>query len=124
MSFGSASLGSSSLGGVVATLGTLFSPTESLTVGVHRRSLEYTGGAQFFQIETLMENEPVEERRILRIYSHNDPAETPQLQTTVGGDAFYTQSIIGAARFIVVDLELLGTFSQIDITITGSEYFQ
>lgn len=124
MSYGSAALGSASFGGATASKGTLYFWTEALASGVHRRSLEYTGGAQFFQIETLMENEPVEERRILRIYSHNDPAETPQLQTTVGGDAFYTQSIIGAARFIVVDLELLGTFSQIDITITGSEYFQ
>lgn len=126
MSYGSASLGSASLGGAAASAGTLYSPTDVLDIGVYRRTLEYTGGAVFFQIESRMENESVAQLRLIRIYSHNDSSETPQLQTTVGGDASYTQSIVGAARFIVVDLEMLSPWSssQIGITITGSEYFQ
>lgn len=126
MPYGSSSLGSSSLGGVAAAQGVLFFATEVLPDGIHRRSLEYTGDASFFQIESRLENAPIEERRIVRVYSHNDPSESPQLQVTVGVDAFYTQSIVGAARFIVVDLELLADFSPnpIEVTITGSEYFQ
>lgn len=127
MSYGSASLGSASLGGAAASVGTLFSPIEVLDVGVYRRTLEYTGSANFFQIESRVENEPVDVVfRILRIYSHNDPSETPQLQVTSGADSFYAQSIIGAARFIVVDLEMLSPWSssQIGVTVTGSEYFQ
>lgn len=123
MSYGSAALGSTSLGGAAASQGAFYFYTETLAQGVHRRSLEYLGEADFFQVETRMESF-TEGRRIMRVYSHNDPSETPQLQVTVGVDAFYTQSIVGAARFIVVDLELLVTLSQIDITITGSEYFQ
>lgn len=124
MSFGSASLGSSSLGGATASRGALYFYTETLAQGVHRRSLDYTGDANFFQIESRRENESTVEQRIMRVYSHNDPGETPQLQVTVGVDAFYTQSIVGAARFIVVDLELLDDFSSIGVTVTGSEYFQ
>lgn len=126
MSYGSAALGSTSLGGAAASVGALFSPAEVLDVGVYRRTLEYTGEAEFFQIQSRMENESVAELRLIRIYSHNDLAEIPQLQTTTGGDAFYTQSIVGAARFIVVELEMLSPWSSaaIGITITGSEYFQ
>lgn len=125
MTYGGASLGSVSLGGLSASRsGTFFSPTESLAIGTHRRTLEYTGPASFFEVKTLCENFPTEPTRILRIYSHNDPGETPQLQTTVGVDAFFTQSIVGAARFMVAELEILQTISQIDITITGNEYFQ
>lgn len=124
MSYGSAALGSISLGGAAASKGALFFWTEQLAGGIHRRSLEYTGDADFFQVETQMDGEPQEQQRIVRIYSHNDPGETPQLKVTVGGDALYSQSIIGAARFIVVDLEMLIEASQIGIIITGSEYFQ
>lgn len=124
MSYGSAALGSTSLGGVAASQGMLFSPSENLLEGVYRRSLEYLGGASFFQVETRMETASVSELRIARIYSHNDPSETPQLQVTVGADGHYTQSIIGAARFIVVDLEVLDNLSPIQVAITGSEYFQ
>lgn len=129
MSYGSAALGSASLGGAAASVGALYSPTEQLARGLHRRSLEYTGDAEFFQIESRMETgEIATVLRLLRIYSHNDPSETPQLQVTVGADAFYIQSIVGAARFIVVDLEMVDPWpefpSVIGLTVTGSEYFQ
>jgi hypothetical protein len=124
MSYGSTALASTAIAGLSASAGTLYSPSETLAEGVHRRTLEYTGDAEWFQIETRMESEPQVEQRIVRIYTHNDPAEVPQLQVAVGGDAFYTQSIIGAARFIVVDLEMLIEASETGITITGNEYFQ
>lgn len=124
MSYGSHSYSSTSYAGLPVSRGSLFLWSETLAQGVHRRSLEYLGAATFFQIETQMQDEPQEVQRIVRIYSHNDPGETPQLQVTTGGDAYYSQSIIGAARFIVVELEFLITASQIGITISGSEYFQ
>ena len=124
MSFGSASLGSPSLGGTIVTLGTFFSPSESLTVGTYRRSIEYAGAASFFQViqqqEVISLGDP---RLAVRIYSHNDPGESPQLQTS-GGEANFSQSIIGAARFVVVELELLFDLSPTGVLITGSEYFQ
>lgn len=125
MSYGSTSFGSASLGGAVASMGTLYFRDEILAEGTHRRSLEYLGDAEFFAVESRVENEPVDMvLRILRIYSHNDPSETSQLQVVAGADAFYSQSIIGAARFIVVELELMTDLSPIGVTVTGSEYFQ
>lgn len=75
-------------------------------------------------METRMNTESDVILRLMRIYSHNDPSETPQLQTTTGVEAFYTQSIVGAARFIVVELETFANLSPVGITITGNEYFQ
>lgn len=125
MSYGSSSLGSASIGGVAASQGVLFARNEFLTAGIYRRTLEYNGTANFFQVESRVENEPVDTvLRVIRVYSHNDLGETPQLQVIAGADSFYAQSIIGAARFIVVDLELMDDLSPIAVTITGSEYFQ
>lgn len=128
MSYGSYSLGSAALSGASASKGTLFAPSDSLARGVHRRSMEYIGGASFFQVESRSENEATDSIKTVRIYSHNDPGETPQLQTSTSADNFYSQSIVGAARFIVVDLELIAPWptspSVIGVTITGSEYFQ
>ena len=122
--YGSFSYGSASLGGLPASQGTFFYPGEFLNTGVYRRTLEYTGTAQFFAIVTVMNSESDEILRLMRIYSHNDESETPQLQTTTGVESFYTQSIIGAARFIVVELELFANLNPVNITITGGEYFQ
>lgn len=124
MSYGSAALGSAALGGSAGSLGTFFSPNESFDIGVYRRSLEYTGSASFFQViqqqETVSAGDP---RFIVRIYSHNDPGETPQLQST-SGEANFSQSIVGAVRFIVVEMELLFDLDPAGVLITGSEYFQ
>jgi hypothetical protein len=124
MSYGSTSFASASYASLPAAQGVFFSPSEPLDTGVYRRVREYAGNADFFAVETRMNTESDDPLRLMRIYSHNDPNETPQLQVTVGVEAFYTQSIVGAARFIVVELELLANLSQIDITITGNEYFQ
>ena len=123
MSFGSSSFGSASLGGASGSLGLFFSASEELSAGTYRRSLTYNGTALFFQIIQQQETVAVDPIRLVKIYSHNDPGETPQLQT-ITGEANYSQTIIGAAKFIVVDLELSETLSDIGITISGSEYFQ
>jgi hypothetical protein len=124
MSYGSTAFASAPYASLPASQGAFFTPSEFLSAGIYRRILEYAGSAQFFQVETRMDFESDEPLRFMRIYSHNDPNETPQLQVSVGVESFYTQSIIGAARFIVVELELSATLNPISITITGNEYFQ
>ena len=130
MSYGSAALGSTSIGGAVASgNGVLFDRGEALVRGVYRRSLEYLGSAEFFQIEG--RSDVGYNGRTLQIFSSNDPSETPQLQVISGVDdeTFYVQSIIGAARFITVDLHLVDPWPVspprfIEVAVTGSEYFQ
>lgn len=117
---GTSSLGSASLGGSVLTGWTFFSPEESLSQGVHRRSLTYNGNVTFFGVLIQMNFEPAEAQRVIRVYTHNDPGETPQLQVT-GGDSMELLLPVGAAQFIVVDLEMLIEASQIGISITGVE---
>lgn len=124
MSYASATLGSASLSGLSAAAGEIYTFNEALLIGVHRRTVEYNGEAEYFAIETRMQTESEDIDRVMHIYSHNDPSETPQFIRTVGVEAFYTQSIVGAARFIVVDLELFANLNPISITITGREYFQ
>lgn len=125
MSYSSTTYGSTAYGSLVASRTTFYTTNELLAQGVHRRSCQYTGAAAFFAVLAHMENAPVDEvQRIIRVYTHNDPHETPQLQTITGGDADNSQTIIGAARFIVVDLEMLIDASQIGVEITGQEYFQ
>ena len=123
MSYASTAYASAPLAGLSVSAGAFFSTNESLAAGSHFRTLEYTGDAEWFEVISQMQDVPTEPLRIVRIYSHNDPAETPQIQV-VTGEAFYSQSIIGAARFIVVELELAVDFASIGITITGREYFQ
>lgn len=123
MSYASAAYGSTSVSGISSALQTFFSPQEDLTIGAYRRTVEYTGNADYYQVLLHMVSFGEEPLREMRILTHNDPGETPQLQATLG-EAFYSQSIVGAARFIVVELELLAELSQIDVAITGSEYFQ
>ena len=128
MSYGSTAFAAASMGGLIASAGTFFSPSESLPRGSRFRTLEYTGNAEWFQVVLQMENVPTEPLRTVRVYSNNDPGENPQLQVTMG-EANYSQGIIGAARFITVELEMLDPWPEtptgpIDITITGNEYFQ
>lgn len=129
MSYGSTALASAPLGGLIISLGTFFSPDERLSRGSYFRTLQYLGSATFFQVILQMENVPTDPLRIVRVYSHNDPSETPQLQVTMG-EANYSQGIVGAARFITVELELLDPWPEapstgpIAVTITGNEYFQ
>jgi hypothetical protein len=125
MSYGSTALASTAIAGLSASAGTFFSANENLAQGSHFRTLEYLGDAEFFEVVFQMENLATPPHREIYIYTHNDPAETPILNVSVG-EAFYSQSIIGAARFIVVELRLLVDFSNapIDISIVGREYFQ
>ena len=123
MSYGATAYGAAALGGIPGAAGLFFSRDEALDAGTHRRTQEYTGDADFYAVYLQMESTSEPQLRTIRIYSHNDPFETPQLQVTTG-EAFYSQTIIGAARFIVVELELSETLSTIGTNITGAEYFQ
>jgi hypothetical protein len=123
MLYGASTYGTVPPGGLLATFGTFFSPSQGLDVGVYRITQEYLGDAEFYQVILQMENVPTEPQVIVRVYTHNDLSETPQLQVLLG-EAFYSQAIVGAARFIVVELEMLVDKHPIGLTITGSEYFQ
>lgn len=122
MSYGAQSYGSASIAGLSVSQSAFYDLGETLAIGVHRRTREYTGNAEFFAILWHMEN-LIEGQHELRIYSHNDPGETPQLQTTIG-PSFDSQRIISAARFIVAELALSVARTRIDVTISGQEYFQ
>lgn len=122
MSYASAPFASTSFAGLPVSRSGFFFPEETLGIGVHRRSMTYTGSASFFAIYWHMEN-LIEGQHEVKIYSHNDPHETPQLQATIG-PSFDSETIIGAAQFIVVDLEMFADRSSIEVTITGKEYFQ
>jgi hypothetical protein len=127
MNYGSSAYGSVALGGLQTSGYLFFSPTELVLAGTYSRSIEYPGSAEFFEVRTVITGglEEDADARTMRIYSHNDPGETPQLQVTVGLEAFYTQSIIGAARFIIVEVEMPTNAPGIPtILITGNEYFQ
>lgn len=120
MSYGSATYGSTPLGGASGSRWVFFLPDEPLTTGAHRRTLEYTGAALFFgvQLHMLSHFEPAE--RELKVYTHNDPAETPQLQvaTTETLDATV---FVGAARFITAEWIMPSDLSASGALITGVE---
>lgn len=121
--YGSFAYGSAPFGGLPSAWPTFFMPTERLPEGIHRRSYTYTGSAAFFGIFLHMDSfSETEIFRIIRVYTHNDPGETPQLQTQMSetGD---TSVFVGAAQFIVVELELLSDFTGAPIVtlITGRE---
>jgi hypothetical protein len=122
MSYGSTALASTAIASIVGAKQTFFSNWEELDVGTYRRTAEYFGDAEWYEVIAIgLPFEPP--RREIRIYTHNDPGETPQLQVMVG-EAFYSQSIVGAARFIVVELEILALVSPLSMDIYGNEYFQ
>lgn len=125
MSYGSHAYGSAAFGGLPGARFVFFSSPELHDAGTYRRSTEYTGNAEFFEVITKNEGAADDPERVMRVYTHNDPGESPQLQVTVGVEAFYTQTIIAAARFIVVEVEVPTEAPGFPtILITGNEYFQ
>lgn len=123
MPYGSAALGSTSLGGAAAAQQYFFFHSETLAApGTYRRTAEFNGISGFYAVTIVgLPFDPP--RRVVYIYTHNDPHETPQLQVTAGED-FYLQLIIASARFIVVELDVLAGVSPLSIDISGQEYFQ
>lgn len=126
MNYGSSSYGSVAFGGLQASRFAFYTFSDVFTAGTYQRFAEYLGSAQFFEVTTRLQGALEDlNPRTMRIYSHNDPSETPQLQVSVGLEAEATQSIVGAARFIVVEIELpVNTNPSLNIFITGNEYFQ
>lgn len=120
MSYGTAAYGSTALGGTSESRWVFFVPTESLTEGAHRRTLEYTGSALFFGVQLHMDsfNEPP--LRELRVYTHNDPSETPQLQVSTN-ETFDATVFVGSARFITAEWTLLSDLGSSGALITGVE---
>ena len=101
MNYGTSSYGSIAFGGSVASEWFIFFPMLLRDPDVLFESqLEY-GGSGFFSVFTRQASEATASSSgvTYKIYTSNDPGETPQLQTTQEGDG---QAVIGAARFIMV----------------------
>jgi len=120
MSYGTSGYACASYAGTPASKDQMFLPRQQLQNGAYEHRAEYRGSAVYYSVEIWHNSEtnPVTNR----IYTHNDPFETPQLQVITGGNSQYSQSIIGAARFIVITTEL--TEGPEVVTIKGREYFQ
>jgi len=84
------------------------------------RTVDYKGSAQFYEINVFQTFETFDME--YRVYTHDDPFETPQLQVILGG-SLNTQAIIGAHKFITVELTVGGS-SVVGTRVTGREYFQ
>jgi len=116
MSYDSSAYGSSTIGSSAASQWQTFFPW---LFGVARPAGEYEAIAEtaltsgFYSVIIQQSSEGGEQSMETRIYTSNDPDETPQLQTTQG-DALYAQQVIGAARFITVRVTVfIGQFFSI-----------
>lgn len=103
MNYGTSSYGSTAIGGATASQWFIFFPFLLYAPDVLFESrLEFTGSATFF---SLFSNQGEESGSGIeyKVYTSNDPDETPQLQTTFAGIG---QAVIGAARFIKVTAQI------------------
>lgn len=103
MTYGSSAYGSTALGGAAASEWFTFFPLLGYAPDVlHKAEMEFTGSDQLFSLFVSQSNE-TGEGTSYKAYTANDPSETPQLQVTFAGVG---QTVIGAARFITVTVEL------------------
>jgi hypothetical protein len=107
MSYGSSSYGSAPIGGSAASGWYTFFPYMTRAEGLYEAQSQFTGAPGFFSLFSAQSNTdiPVE----YRVYTFNDPAETPQLQVVFSGRG---QAVVGTATFIKVTA-LLSGFSEI-----------
>lgn len=120
MSYGSLAYGSAAIGGMFSALQTFFA-YGLRDAGEYEAQLELATNQLFYSVFIRQASEVAGESFIeTRIYTSNDPEETPQLQV-VQGDALYAQQIIGAARFITVRVTVInGQY----FSVTGFPYAQ
>lgn len=107
MNFGTTTYGSTAIGGAAASpwfVFFVFLLREPDIVFTSTLTYDSTG---MFSVFMRQGSEVVSNTSgvIYKIYSANDPHETPQLQTTQEGDG---QAVIGAAHFITVTAEVNG----------------
>lgn len=128
MSYGSTSYSSTSYGGnansvneqVFFFLGPNYEPDV-----LHERSAFFTGPETFYEIliRQASENPSGPNGAEYKIYTARDESDTPQLQTTVGGNG---QSIIYAAPVIIVTALVDSAIwvSGLNFSIVGRPYTQ
>lgn len=106
MSYGTSSYGSTSIGGATASQWYVFFSWTTRDAGtVFESRLEY-GQSGFFSVFFRQSNYAAIEQGgvpgvAYRVYTSNDPDETPQQQALQEGDG---QTVVGAARFITVTM--------------------
>lgn len=120
-SYGSSAYGSSSFGGGGGSdAHVFFLQSDSLVTGAQRRTAAYGGSAEFYSVHVHMREFFTDPARTVKIYTHNDPAETPILQSIMG-EAFESDSAVGAAAFIVVEIVSIDDLPTGNMLITGRE---
>lgn len=96
MNFGTATYGSTAIGGAAASPWFVFFPFAVRADGVYEADLEFFGSATFFSVFLQKSAEGIPAQ--VEMFTRNDLGETPQSQGTF--DGLYAQSVIGAARYI------------------------
>lgn len=100
MSYGTTTYGSVPLGGAAAASEQVFLPLMEYAVGSYEGSAVFTGSGSFYSVLARVNSDVIEVS--FEVFTHNDPNETPQSQGTFGGFGLFFQSVVGAARFIIV----------------------
>lgn len=113
MNYGASAYGSTSLGGLSAGHWQTFFTYLGRAVGIHEAKAEFTGTSSLYSIFARLSSDVLDV--IFRVYTHNDPDETPQLQVTFGGFGNYFQGVIGAARFIIVRAEVVTALQTFEV---------
>jgi hypothetical protein len=125
MSYGSSPYGSTALGSASGATGQVFFPFGPYPTGQYEAQAENLSTASFYELRFQQNSggsEIAEEELVeYKVYSHNDPHETPQLQVTMGS-ALSSQTIIGAARFITVRMNVV--LNDLGISVFGRPYNQ
>lgn len=122
MSYGSSGYGSAAIGGATSGVGQVFFALMVRSAGEYEAGAEITTTEEFYEVVIRQSSEAAADDPFMetRVYTSNDPGETPQQQVSIG-DALYAQSIVGAARFVTVQVTV---FNSQQFSITGRPYNQ
>jgi hypothetical protein len=102
MSYGSTAYGSASISGSASSIWRWFFPLQIRAPNtLFEAKAEFSSPSGLYSIYTFQATEPGSGSAgvTYKMYSSNDPDETPQLQSTVEGNG---QTVVGLARFITV----------------------
>lgn len=113
MNYGTSSYGSTAIAGSGGGQ-QVFLPFLEYAAGTYEGKAEFSGDSQFYSVLARVGSDGLEVS--FQVFTHNDPDETPILQTSFGGFGLYHQAVVGAARFIIVQASL--PFAQY-FTVTG-----
>lgn len=120
MNYGTSSYGATPIGGSGGGgWYTFFASVQRDSDVTHTAQLEVNTSEQFFSVFSQQNSIPGSGSAGItyKVFTSNDPDEAPQLQSQAEG--FYTQQVVGAARFITVtafiDSAALGPSSTFEV---------